>query len=368
MAGREPTVVFLDDLQWGDDATLELLPSLAASVEDRPLLFLGVYRSDEVPRSHPLRRMRAGASPQRAARGGRAGAARPASDSRAGLAHPRTEPGPTARPADLRPDGGRAILHRGARGRARRRRPARGAGRHGRAPGGSRRASAGDRAGNGAPAHRPALPGGPSCPRGGRGRRRAARSRARRRPRRSTGSRGGDRAAVPRRGRRRHRGLSSRARPRGRSTRRSLGRGGGYTTAGSPRRLERAGAPPQLVGEHWLAARKPERARPALLAAAEAFCAVHAYRDASRLGRRALELWPEGEDEAGRLVALERLGLCAELSGELPEAARVWEEVVDARRAGGGSEGARRDRAASRHRLRARRRVGAGCRCAHEVG
>ena len=103
--------------------------------------------------------------------------------------------------------------------------------------------------------------------------------------------------------------------------------------------LERAGAPPQLVGEHWLAAKKPERARPALLAATEAFCAVHAYRDASRVGRRALELWPEGEDEAGRLVALERLGLCAELSGELPEAARVWEEVADARRVGGGSEG-----------------------------
>ena len=32
MAGRQPTVVFLDDLQWGDETTLELLPSLAASV------------------------------------------------------------------------------------------------------------------------------------------------------------------------------------------------------------------------------------------------------------------------------------------------------------------------------------------------
>src|SRR5262249_13057220 len=59
IASREPTVVFLDDLQWGDDATLELLPSLAASVEDRPLLFLAISRSDEAPRAHPLRRMRA---------------------------------------------------------------------------------------------------------------------------------------------------------------------------------------------------------------------------------------------------------------------------------------------------------------------
>ena len=98
--------------------------------------------------------------------------------------------------------------------------------------------------------------------------------------------------------------------------------------------LERTGAPPQLLAEHWLAANEPERARPKLLAAAEAFYAVHAYRDASGLDRRALELWPEEEDEAGRLVALERLGLCAQLSGDLVEAASVWEDVVDARRAG----------------------------------
>lgn len=58
MAARQPTAVFLDDLQWSEDATLGLLPSFAASVEDRPLLFLAVYRSDEVPRAHPLRRVR----------------------------------------------------------------------------------------------------------------------------------------------------------------------------------------------------------------------------------------------------------------------------------------------------------------------
>lgn len=50
MVGRQPTVVFLDDLHWGDEATLELLPSLADSVEDRPLLFLAAYQSDDVAR------------------------------------------------------------------------------------------------------------------------------------------------------------------------------------------------------------------------------------------------------------------------------------------------------------------------------
>ena len=59
IADRQPTVVFLDDVQWADEATLELLPALAVSVEGRPLLFLAVYRSDEVTRTHPLRRMRA---------------------------------------------------------------------------------------------------------------------------------------------------------------------------------------------------------------------------------------------------------------------------------------------------------------------
>ena len=131
----------------------------------------------------------------------------------------------------------------------------------------------------------------------------------------------------------------------------SRGRGGEYITAGSPRHSSERARRRSSSGSTGSPRREPERARPKLLAAAEAFCAVHAYRDASRLGRRALELWPAGEDEAGRLVALERLGLCAELCGELVEAARVWEEVADARRADGESEGARRDGAASRDGL-----------------
>src|SRR3954462_13086289 len=54
-----PTLVLLDDLQWADAATLELLASLAAAAEEWPLLLLGVYRSDEIPRGNPLRRLKA---------------------------------------------------------------------------------------------------------------------------------------------------------------------------------------------------------------------------------------------------------------------------------------------------------------------
>ena len=56
-AGR-PAALFLDDLHWADDATLELLGALARSVDAQPLLLLGAYRSDELPRGHPIRRLR----------------------------------------------------------------------------------------------------------------------------------------------------------------------------------------------------------------------------------------------------------------------------------------------------------------------
>ena len=99
--------------------------------------------------------------------------------------------------------------------------------------------------------------------------------------------------------------------------------------------LARRGAAPEAVAEQWLAAGERDRARPSLLAAAERFCQVHAYHDAARAVSRAIELWPEGQDEDGRLAALERLGRCAQLHGDLAGAARAWQEVVEARRAQG---------------------------------
>jgi predicted ATPase len=59
IARRAPTVVFLDDLQWADATTCELLPALAAGLADEPLLVVAAYRSDEISRGHPVRRMRA---------------------------------------------------------------------------------------------------------------------------------------------------------------------------------------------------------------------------------------------------------------------------------------------------------------------
>lgn len=49
-----PLVLFLDDLQWFDAATLELLGHLATEPEVRNVLFIGAYRSNEVKAGHPL--------------------------------------------------------------------------------------------------------------------------------------------------------------------------------------------------------------------------------------------------------------------------------------------------------------------------
>ena len=58
LARETPALVVLDDLQWSDEATLELLSALAATVQDLSLLLIGAYRSDGLPRQHGLRRLR----------------------------------------------------------------------------------------------------------------------------------------------------------------------------------------------------------------------------------------------------------------------------------------------------------------------
>ena len=51
---QHPLVVFLDDLQWVDSATLELMERLITDTEVRHLLLVGAYRDNEVGLAHPL--------------------------------------------------------------------------------------------------------------------------------------------------------------------------------------------------------------------------------------------------------------------------------------------------------------------------
>jgi predicted ATPase/transcriptional regulator with GAF, ATPase, and Fis domain len=53
---EHPLTLFLDDLQWLDAATLDLLEHLATHPEVRHLLLVGAYRDNEVSSSHPLLR------------------------------------------------------------------------------------------------------------------------------------------------------------------------------------------------------------------------------------------------------------------------------------------------------------------------
>jgi PAS domain S-box-containing protein len=67
---EHPLVLFLDDLQWLDAATIEFLERLITEPEARYLLLVGAYRENEVTRSHPLMRAidaihKAGASVRR---------------------------------------------------------------------------------------------------------------------------------------------------------------------------------------------------------------------------------------------------------------------------------------------------------------
>jgi predicted ATPase/transcriptional regulator with GAF, ATPase, and Fis domain len=51
---EHPLVLFLDDLQWADAATLTLLPLFLTNPELSGLLVIGAYRDNEVPPTHPL--------------------------------------------------------------------------------------------------------------------------------------------------------------------------------------------------------------------------------------------------------------------------------------------------------------------------
>ena len=54
VAGDRPLVLFLDDLQWADSASLKLLERLLAESQNHSLLTIGTYRDNEVGPGHPL--------------------------------------------------------------------------------------------------------------------------------------------------------------------------------------------------------------------------------------------------------------------------------------------------------------------------
>jgi DNA-binding NarL/FixJ family response regulator/tetratricopeptide (TPR) repeat protein len=338
IARRAPTVVFLDDLQWADATTCELLPALAAGLADAPLLVVAAYRSDEITRGHPVRRMRAdlrragrleelvlepldlGGTSQLAAH--RLGA--PPAPSLARTLHDRTQGLPffveelcaalVTAGRVIETDSGVALhggeeiplpdtLRDAVLARA-------------------ERLSAAARsvlevAGVAGLRFELALVA------------------------ELAGETAIDDPVAA--------GILVEVEPGVAAFRHALTREAFYRDVPWGRRrelhrrmaelLEARGARPAVLAEHWVAAQEPARARQALAAAAKEFHAAHAYRDALEWCRRALEIWPP-HDEEGRLALLERLGECAELSGDLGGAGSAWEEVAEARRSAGDARSA----------------------------
>ena len=366
----EPLIVVLDDLQWSDDATLELLPALAESLAGLPLLLVAAYRSDGLPRDHMLRRVR-----HELRRGGRR--------DEIGLAP--LEPGETGEllgqllesepaPSLVRAIHGRTqgvsffveelaqallvtnSLTKGAKGlelakagevplpdtvrdavliRASELSPA-----------GRSAAEAAGVAGEefdidllvevSSPDGVAELLGSGIVVERDRGRAKFAHALTRE----------ALYADVP--------WLQRRALHRRLAT-----------------ELEATDAKGIEVATHWLGARQEDAARAALLRAAEESRAVHAYRDAARAGRQALELWPEGEDEEHRVEALHSYAQCAELSGELAEAVRAWREICTVRQAepgGGEACAAAESRLAAVHDMRGERDLALAARAAAAEG
>jgi DNA-binding NarL/FixJ family response regulator len=330
-----PAVLFLDDLHWADHATLDLLLALPPGLDTEPLLLIGAYRSDEIPRGHPLRRFRTELRRQgqlreitlgplsagEAAELVAAALGSPPSPALAAGLHERSQGVPffLEELAGALMEGGR--LEDGAGGLDV-------------APGSdfplpdSIRDAVLLRTDGLSADGRIALEV-------------AAVAGDRFDPVLVATLAGGDDALAESF----ERGLLVDA-PAGRAAfRHALTREAVYEEIPWPRRrglhrdiarhLDGQGAPPDVRAAHWLAAREFGPARAALIESAEASCQVHAYRDAMRVAGRALELWPEGEDEGARRAFLDRLGRCAELSGELTIAARAFTEVAEAHRRDG---------------------------------
>jgi DNA-binding CsgD family transcriptional regulator len=334
IVAERPVAMLLDDLQWSDEATLEFLAALAPTLSELPLLVVGAYRSDELPRAHPLRRLRHDLRRERV------------------LSELTLEPLTAPETALLveqvlgAPPSPRlaATLHDRTCG----------------VPffveelTAALRAS--DRLRDGADGTDLALDGDVPLPQTVRdavlvqmtdlsG---AARSAAEVAAVAGTvvdldlvagigGEDGlGELVAA---------GLLGETEPGRAAFRHPLAREAIYD--GVPwlrrrtlhRRLAEAlrarDHDPAEVATHWLAAKDAPRALEALLEAINGRVTVHAHRDAARLGRQALDLWPEGERGAERIAVVERHARHAELAGDLGEAARAQREVVAARRAEG---------------------------------
>jgi DNA-binding CsgD family transcriptional regulator len=93
--------------------------------------------------------------------------------------------------------------------------------------------------------------------------------------------------------------------------------------------LEKRNVSPEIVGEYWLRAGEKIKARTAYIDAAQQYCNIHAHWDAAMLADKALELWPKGDDELNRLAALKQFANCMKISGQINESVMALKELLE---------------------------------------
>jgi DNA-binding CsgD family transcriptional regulator/tetratricopeptide (TPR) repeat protein len=310
--GVDPAAVLLDDLQWADDDTLDLLPALADALRGGPVLLIGCYRSDELPRGHRLRGIRA----ELRRRGLLAEIPVGPLDRADVLAMLGSVPTAVAEAIADRAEGLPFAVEELA---AATRVPGRPAGgvpagireavllRTSRLPAATRSVLAAAAVlGTEFPVDAAvALAGADGWPDELAGSGLVTAVAEGRAAFRHALTRDAVYADVP----------WSRRRALHRAAADLLAAGG-------------AGVAP-VVAAHLLEAHELDRARAALLEAADGYRRVHAYRDAAGALHAALDLWPDGPDAAGRLAVVDALAECAEMCADHAEAVALLTELVD---------------------------------------
>lgn len=326
LAAVAPAVILLDDLQWSDSATLDLLAALAVPVRELPLLLVAAYRSDEIGRGHVLRRLRADLRRARALRELLVAPLDAAATRELTALALDAEPGPALAATVFDRTQGfpffiqelAAVLEADGRLTA--------------GPDGLELLSDAD-----VPI--------PETIRDAVLLRMTSVTEA--------GRAAAEAAAVvgpelrldlaPALDELLETGLIVETRPGHAAFRHALVRDAIYEGIPWRRRrdlhaafadaLQFGGAPSGQIAAHRLAAGDRDRALDAFLAAARELAHVHAHRDAATAALQALDLWPDGERTEERLTALDDYAHSAELAGDLPEATRALREAATLRRA-----------------------------------
>lgn len=85
----------------------------------------------------------------------------------------------------------------------------------------------------------------------------------------------------------------------------------------------------ETIAYHWQEANEFEKARQALLESAKRSCNIQAYSDAADATVKALKIWPEGEEEIKKLDTMLQLAYCRQLNGELTKSIKILLETIE---------------------------------------